>query len=83
MFSGQTFDPALDGARLNTQLHKVYDVMRDYQWHTLRELADRVGGSESGVSARLRDLRKQRFGVHVIEGKRIGKSGTWQYRLVL
>ncbi len=88
MFSGATFDPALDGERLNTQLNRVYDVLRDHEWWTLRELVNvlyadyGIRASEAGVSARLRDLRKPRFGGHTIERRRVS-GGLWAYRLVI
>lgn len=82
MFSGATFDPALDGERLNTQLHRVYDVLRDHAWHTLPELREKCGGSDAALSARIRDLRKPRFGFHTIESRRV-REGLWAYRLVL
>lgn len=81
-FSGSTFDPVLDGPRLTTQFERVFNVMLDGQWHTLADLAEASGGSEAGVSARLRDFRKERFGGHTVERQR-GASGLWFYRLVV
>ena len=67
-FDGETFDQARDGKRLSRQLDRVREVMQDKKWHTLAELVTRVGGaSEAGVSARIRDLKKPRFGGHLIE----------------
>jgi hypothetical protein len=80
-FDGSTFEPTKDGKRLNTQLYKVFSYMRDSKWHTLREVAQSVGGSESGVSARLRDFRKERFGGHTVERRRVD-GGLFEYRLV-
>jgi hypothetical protein len=83
-FSGQTYDPAQDRARLTTQYNKVFDTMVDGQWHTIPELADISGGSEAGVSARIRDMRKARFGGHTVERERVpGQKGLWRYRLTL
>jgi len=79
-FDGPTFDRALDGARLTGQLHRVLAVMRDGRWRTLREIAALVRGSEAGVSARLRDLRKARFGAHVVERRR-RFGGLFEYRV--
>lgn len=69
-----------DAARFSTQLAKIQAVMADCEWHTLSELATRCGCSESGASARVRDLRKAKFGGHVIERQRVS-GGLWQYRL--
>lgn len=81
LFDGKTFDSAQDGARLGRQLLDVLDVMRDGRWHTLREVADAVGAPEGSVSARLRDLRKARFGGHDVVKRRVD-GGLWEYRMV-
>jgi hypothetical protein len=69
-----------DRERLNSQLWRVYRLMRDGQWRTLAEVARSVGGSEAGVSARLRDLRKERFGGNQVERRRVA-GGLWEYRM--
>ena len=81
-FDGATFNQGYEGQRLTTQFERVFNAMQDGQWHTLAELADISHGSEAGVSARLRDFRKPRFGGHVVQRSR-GASGLWFYRLVL
>ena len=77
-FAGATYDAPRDNARLSNQLRAVRYVMLDGKWHTLAEIAQRVGGSEAGISARLRDLRKL--------GHKIAKEyvefGLWRYRLI-
>ena|ERR1022692_3009713 len=80
-FDGSTYEPSEDKTRLNTQLRKVFDFMRAGGRHTLGEIAESVGGSEAGVSARLRDFRKARFGGHVVERIRV-EGGLFEYRLV-
>jgi len=79
-FDGPTFDAATDGARLTGQLHRVLAVMQSGEWRTLREISALVRGSEAGVSARLRDLRKPRFGGRVVERRR-RCAGLWEYRV--
>jgi hypothetical protein len=79
-FEGETYDPALDQPRLSSQLWKVWALMSDGQWRTLRMIAIVVEGSEAGVSARLRDLRKRRFGHYLVERRRVA-GGLWEYRL--
>lgn len=79
-FDGATYDEQHDGARLRTQLERVRVVMAGGEWHTLAELARRVQGSEAGVSARLRDLRKPRFGGYRVQARRLTR-GLWEYRL--
>lgn len=68
---GATLEPQ-DHTRLSTQQEKVRALMADGRWWTLRDLAERVGASEAGVSARVRDLRKARFGGYEVERKREG-----------
>ena len=80
-FDGETYDPVLDGKRLSTQLERVRAIMEDGRFHSLSELADRAGGSEASVSARLRDLRKSKFGSNDVERKR-ERGGLWLYRLL-
>jgi len=82
-FDGETYDATQDFKRLKSQLSRVFCALAsEGKWWTLAELAHVAGGSEAGVSARLRDLRKQRFGAHSIERKRHEDgSGLWVYRL--
>jgi hypothetical protein len=54
--------------------------MLDHQWHTLADLAT-TGDPEASVSARLRDLRKPKFGGFHIE-RRYVSAGLWAYRLL-
>lgn len=82
LFGGVTYDPEQDRDRLLTQLGRVRDVMFDGQWHTLAELVVKCGGSDASVSARIRDLRKKRFGAYHVESKRI-REGLWVYKLEL
>jgi hypothetical protein len=82
LFGGATYDPEQDRDRLVTQLGRVRDVMFDGQWHTLAELVVKCGGSDASVSARIRDLRKKRFGAYNVESKRV-RDGLWVYRLEL
>lgn len=85
-FGGETYDEERDGARLKGQLLATYQVMSDGQERTLVELAAAVRkltgkrASEASVSARLRDLRKDKYGGHNVEHRNAG-GGLWYYRL--
>ncbi|TAL40788.1 MAG: hypothetical protein EPN91_12340 [Salinibacterium sp.] len=82
-FSGSTIDPTLDEVRLSEQLGAVVAIMRDGEWRTLAELAELVSAPEASVSARLRDLRKPRFGAWTVERRRVPEgNGLHQYRAV-
>jgi len=80
--SGETFDRARDGKRLNAQAADVFSYMQHGQWRTLADIAAATGHPEASVSARLRDLRKPSLGGYTVERRYIA-SGLWQYRLVL
>lgn len=80
-FDGATYDHARDGARLGDQTHAVFNIMKDGQFRTLSLLAQMTGAPEASVSARLRDLRKPRFGGHTVNRKYLG-NGLFQYQLV-
>ena len=79
-FQGTTYNTALDRQRLTGQMLAVYKLMRDGLWRTLDQIREVAGGSETGVSARLRDLRKAQFGGHTVEGRRVA-GGLWEYRV--
>lgn len=94
-FDGDTFDPEKDYKRLRSQLDRVKFAMIDGQFLTLGEIAAstksmaarfglEVNDSEAGISARIRDLRKEKFGgaPYHVESRRRGdeKRGLWEYR---
>jgi DNA-binding IscR family transcriptional regulator len=81
-FDGKTYNHWEDYSRLKSSLGKVKHLMtHPYgRWWTLFELATRIGSSESGVSARIRDLRKEKNGSHIVESVR-GDGGLWRYRV--
>ena len=76
---GVTFQAHLDLNRLNAQARRVFDFMSDYQWHTLSEISEATGDGEASVSARLRDLRKERFGGFLVNRRR--ENGLFFYQL--
>lgn len=81
---GVTFNEKYDQKRLGGQLGRVYEAMLDNNWHSLDELVARCGGTHASISARLRDLRKARFGGHCVERRRVGDParGIFQYKLL-
>lgn len=85
-FDGKTYNEARDKVRLSTQLGRVLDVLK-FNSHaayseslTLTQIAEKVKAPESSVSARLRDLRKPKFGGHDIQKRNCG-GGKWVYWL--
>lgn len=61
--------------------------MSDGEWRSLAQLATAVSeltgrsASEAGVSARLRDLRKEKFGGHHVERQKT--EDIYQYRVLI
>ena len=80
-FGGETFDQDRDGPRLNRQCQTVFDLMQDRKWRTLREISRSCNEPEASVSARLRDLRKPRFGSYNVERRHVA-AGIWEYRVL-
>lgn len=80
LFDGATFEPKRDESRLKIQLAKVRRAMWDGRWHTLDELATTADAPQASVSARIRDLRKSRFGAYKVE-KRYVARGLFEYRI--
>lgn len=82
-FDGETYNPEVDQGRLGRQLKAVYDILFDGEPHTLAEISQRTGEPEASISARIRDLRKERFGAHEVNAQRVSEEqGTWVYRLL-
>lgn len=81
-FSGTTYQPELDRERLTKQRERVFWLMTDHQWRTLREISTVTGDPESSVSARLRDIRNK-LGMAVERRRRAGfeLSGVFEYRV--
>jgi len=79
MFDGSDVTEA-DAPRLTGQLQRIYDYIKDGEWHTLQQIASTTGAPEASVSAQLRNLRKPRFGAHQITKTHVGE-GLYLYRL--
>lgn len=79
-----------DEARHTGQLRDVYRTMRDGKWRTLWELridvATKFGTHypEQSISARVRDLRKPKFGGYEVlrrPASECHNDGLFEYRL--
>jgi len=83
-FDGDTYDREFDHERLGAQMRRVFMLMRDGRWRTLGEIEMMTYDPQASISARLRDLRKEKFGGHTIERQRRGprENGIWEYRLI-
>lgn len=81
-FDGRTYDHKRDHTRLRTALEAVHDCLRDGQRWTVYELRDgvrlRTGKNHEAITARIRDLRKLKFGGHDIRKTHTG-HGVYAY----
>lgn len=81
------WDESLDRERIDNQRARVSEFMfslsRD-EWVTLEEISAMTNFPEASISARLRDLRKKRYGAHDVQKRRRepGRAGVWEYRVV-
>jgi hypothetical protein len=66
-----------DFSGLQSACRRVYDLMKDGQWHTAQAIID-ASGQREGMR-RMRELRQ--IGYQVEERRETGRR-EWQYRLV-
>lgn len=78
---GKTFFRQRDADRLSRQARAVWNVMRDNRWRTLPEIARVLEEPQQSISARLRDLRKDRFGGWDVQREYVA-HGVWRYRVL-
>ncbi len=89
-FDGVTYEPKFDATRLRGEMARVYNVMKHGYWRSICEIRGEIHDrfhkldSETGISARLRDLRKAKFGSHTVNRRRRGEAsrGIWEYQLL-
>lgn len=89
-FDGRTYDRQFDYERLKTKFEKVFECMKDGRWRTIDEICAITGidiRGSAGVSARLRDMRKAKFGGHTLNRrspKTTGREkGVHEYQLIV
>jgi hypothetical protein len=81
-FDGADYVPSRDDVRLTGQLERVFNLIADGKWRTLRQIAEGTGDPEASVSAQLRHLRKPRFGSHTVNRRHL-ERGLYEYQLDL
>lgn len=84
-FNGSDYVPRYDQERLTGQIRRIFDVMADGRWRTVRQIEDLTGDPGSSISAQLRNLRKARFGGHTVEKQIRGdrERGLYEYRVLV
>jgi len=77
-------DGDLEGAqkdpRLKKQLVRVYEVMSTEKWLPLSEISLLADAPEASASARMRDLRKKKFGGFTIDTRMLSDLNVHEYR---
>ena len=89
-FDGAEYVPGVDDKRLTGQILRVFECMKDGKWRTLSEIRTAIHGTffkadgEASISAQIRNLKKQKWGGHVIERRPRGdrERGLWEYRIL-
>ena len=84
-FNGSDYVPELDDQRLQGQIKRIYELMKDGKFRTLSEIETLTGDPQASISAQLRHLRKERFGGFVVNRRRRGerKEGLFEYQLLV
>ena len=81
-FDGETYDKNRDQVRLSRQIDKVQQFLEGNDYVTLDEISAATGIKNiSSISARIRDLRKDRHGNRVVDRKYIS-DGLYIYKLM-
>jgi hypothetical protein len=86
---GTGYEAKYDEQRITSQRDTVKQVLllaaHHDAWMTLGELARKTKYPEASISARIRDMRKPRYGGYTVEKRRVGNParGLWEYRLTL
>lgn len=82
---GAKYDAGRQQIALTKQIRRVYDVLVEAagrgEWLTDEELAARVPCRVGSAGAQRRNLKKPRFGSHVIGERRRNGSELWEYLL--
>lgn len=83
-FNGAEYKTKADHLRLEKQHHRIRDLMLDGKWRTLNRIAEVTGDPVASVSAQLRHLRKERFGLYRVERRASGNRdhGLYEYRVL-
>ena len=81
-FEGDDYNHERDSDRLTGQLLRIFEVVKDSRWRTLKEIALLTKDPEASISAQLRHLRKPRFGSHEVEKQYVDR-GLYKYRVLI
>jgi len=79
---GDTYEAMRDRKRLDKQMARIFTLMQDGIWRTKDSITMVTGDDWASAGARLRDLRKSKFGGHTVDRRSIG-DGAFEYRLII
>jgi hypothetical protein len=65
----------------NAQRQRVWDATNHGLWLSLDNISTVTGDPVQSVSARLRDFRKEKFGGHTVERRKV-EDNLYQYRVI-
>ena len=73
-----------DNKRLLSQFERVFNLMVDGNWRTLKEISEAASAPEASVSAMLRCFRRKKFGGHVVnrQPRSDRRYGLYEYQLI-
>lgn len=80
-FDGCFYDSERDKARLTRQQQDIYECLLPGEWVTVKDIAAKTNHPETSISAQARNLRKEKFGGHKIEGRYRPGTTLYEYRL--
>ena len=81
-FNGSDYDTQRDQKRLTGQILRVFNLMKDGKYRTLREISNITKDPEASISAQLRHLRKERFGGYTVDKENV-VGGLFIYKLIV
>jgi len=81
-FNGSDYISEVDRVRLTGQIKRIFDCMKDSRFRTLGEIEAITGDGQSSISAQLRNMRKERFGLHTVLKCRRHDAGLFEYQLI-
>lgn len=81
---GLTYEAEHDQDRLRFQFYRIKRLMSDQRWRSLSEISALTATPATSASARLRDLRKRRFGCYRVDRRpRFDRRyGVFEYRVL-
>lgn len=83
-FKGHGVQTSYDETRLDSLYGKVFDLMKDQHWRTLKEIQEITGGMDGSISRMLRYMDDPYVGRHHKERRIRGDQdgGLWEYRII-